>query len=583
MTPRLELSAAQLRLALEQRRQAEAIAQDAVACVASFRYFVSAAWPLVEPATVFAPGWHIDAICDHLQAAARGEIRRLLINMPPRHMKSLAVSVFWPVWLWTWTPHLRFLTASYGANLAERDAIRSRDLLRSTWFHERWPELELKADVNRVNRYENNQSGYRLATGVGGEATGEGGDILIIDDPHKLEEALSDTARARVIDWHDGTLATRFNDPKTGVEVVVMQRPHERDLAGHLLEHDGWTHLCLPARYEPAHPFHWPDDPRTTPGELLWPTHVPEAELRRIEQTLGSYRVAGQLQQRPAALEGELLKRGWWQYYPAELLNEDRLGELPRFQRIVSSWDTAFKDRTTSDYVVGQIWGIHKGDRYLLYCYRQRASLQQTKDAMRVTDALARKRWPGIPHNILIEKSANGVEIISELRRELTGIHAITVSTDKITRAIAAAPALESGNVFVPGRPEPGTAAGYSAPDWVASLIEEAASFPNGQHDDQVDAFSQAINWVRTQGSGRGSSSVPRGRIDQPRLHTHQPRVAHGQGWPLASERRLDHPARGLDELASYIGLPITNPVSRQADNGVHHLNGAGYLRRTTN
>ena len=130
-------------------------------------------------------------------------------------MKSIAVSVMWPAWFWTFAPHIRFLTASYGASLAERDAIRSRDLLRSVWYHERWPELELKADVNRTNRYENTHTGYRLATSVGGEATGEGGDVIIVDDPHKLEEAMSDSARARVLDWHDGTLASRFNDPKT--------------------------------------------------------------------------------------------------------------------------------------------------------------------------------------------------------------------------------------------------------------------------------------------------------------------------------------------------------------------------------
>jgi hypothetical protein len=197
---RTELNAITVRAALERRRADERIAQEAAACEASFRLFVEKAWPVIEPVARFVPGWHIDAICDHLQAASRSEIDRLLINIPPRHMKSIAVSVLWPAWLWTTTPHTRFLTASYGANLAERDAVRTRDLLRHPWYRERWPEIELKSDVNRTNRYENTHTGYRMATSVGGEATGEGGDVIIIDDPHKLEEAASQAARARVLD-----------------------------------------------------------------------------------------------------------------------------------------------------------------------------------------------------------------------------------------------------------------------------------------------------------------------------------------------------------------------------------------------
>jgi predicted phage terminase large subunit-like protein len=553
---RSELNAVAVRAALERRRAEELIAQEAEACQANFRLFVEKAWPAIEPVTEFVPGWHIDAICDHLQAASEGKIDRLLINIPPRHMKSIAVSVLWPAWIWTSAPHTRFLTASYGANLAERDAVRSRDLLRHRWYRERWPELELKSDVNRTNRYENTHTGYRLATSVGGEATGEGGDVIIIDDPHKLEEAASDTARARVLDWHDGTLASRFNDPKTGVEIVVMQRVHERDLCGHLLERGGYTHLCLPARYEPAHPFVWPHDPRRNEGELLWPAHIPEPELARIERTMGSFRSAGQLQQRPAAAEGELLKRTWWQFYPPEYLHHNDTGALPRFTRIVSSWDTAFEDKNSSDYVVGQIWGLHRADRYLLWSYRQHANLNATTDAMRRAYAWAKERWPRAAHTILIEKSANGTEIINILKRELPGVLPVTVSTDKITRAIAASPALESGNVYVPGHAAADTAAGYHAPDWVANLIEEAATFPHGRHDDQVDALSQAINWANKQATGTIRVLVPRRRF---------PINDHALGYPSPttpspfhhhSSSQAGRPIHSLTELAAYLNLP---------------------------
>lgn len=511
---RTELNAAAVRAALEQRREQERIAEHAARCTRSFKLFVQNAWPVIEPQTPFVAGWHIDAICDHLQAASRGEIQRLLINIPPRHMKSIAVSIMWPAWLWTFAPHIRFLTASYGSSLAERDAIRSRDLLRSPWYQQHWPELELKADVNRTNRYENTNTGYRIATSVGGEATGEGGDVIIVDDPHKLEEAMSDNARARVHDWHDGTLASRFNDPKTGIEIVVMQRLHERDLSGHLLERGGYTHLCLPARYERAHPFTWPNDPRQHDGELLWPAHIPEPALARIEQSMGSFRAAGQLQQRPAAAEGELLKRSWWQFFPPEHLNEDQIGGLPRFTYIVSSWDTAFEDKTSSDYVVGQTWGLRGPDRYLLRSYRQHANLHATLQAMRNANTWAKERWPRAAHAILVEKSANGAEIIATLKRELTGVIPINATTDKITRAIAAQPPLESGNIHLPGRATPDTAAGYHAPDWVANLIEEAATFPNGKHDDQVDAYSQAIIWTQNKTTTAPHGIfIPRGQI----------------------------------------------------------------------
>jgi predicted phage terminase large subunit-like protein len=512
---RTELNPVAVAAALAARREQEQIAAEADACTRAFRVFVIAAWPVLEPSTVFVPNWHIDAICEHLQAASRGEISRLLINIPPRHMKTTLVSVMWPAWIWTWAPQLRFLTASYGANLAERDAIRSRDLIRSGWYQQRWAQVELKSDVNRTNRYENTQTGYRFATGVGGEATGEGGDVIIIDDPHKLEEAHSDTARARVLDWHDGTLATRFNDPKTGTEVVVMQRIHEHDLSGHLLERGGWTHLCLPARYERQHPFCWPNDPRHGDDELLWPGHIPEPQLAQIEQALGSFRAAGQLQQRPAGAEGGLLKRAWWRFFDPNQLARDKLGLLPAFTQIVSSWDTAFEGKTTSDYVAGQVWGIHKADRYLLYGYRGHANLQQTMQEMRKAHAWATERWPRAGHSILIEKSANGAEITSQLKRELPGVLAVTVTNDKISRAIAAAPPLEAGNVYVPGRALPNSPAGYEAPDWVASLIEEAALFPNGKHDDQVDAFSQAMNSAAARAIIPARIHVPQGRLPE--------------------------------------------------------------------
>lgn len=505
----------EVRASLARRQQGITIGEEATTLQDDLPAFIRAAWHIVEPATVYSPNWHIDAICEHLAACATGEVRRLVINIPPRHMKSLTVSVFWPVWRWTTAPHLRFLTASYGEKLAQRDATKSRDLLRSSWFKTRWPDVRLKGDVNRLTRYENTATGYRIATSVGGDATGEGGDVIILDDPHKAEEVQSDVARERVLDWHAGTIATRFNDLRTGVQVIVMQRLHERDLSGYVLEREGWTHLCLPARYEPAHPFIWPDDPRTEPGELLWPDHVPEDELEKLSQDMTTFHAAGQLQQRPAALEGSLLKRHWWRFYPREHDPEDvaAVAHLPRFDQIVESWDTSLKDGAKNDYVAGQAWGVKGADRYLLRTFHRRANMHAVVTAVREMHAWVEARWPYIPHRVLIELAASGPDAIAILKREITGVTEIKVKGSKEQRALAAAVPLESHNVFVPGTFTPDTAAGYDAAEWVASLIEECATFPNGAHDDEVDSFSQVMNWIRGNEQRPATTRVARQRM----------------------------------------------------------------------
>ncbi len=236
--------------------------------------FVRQAWHVVEPSTPFVPGWHVDAIIEHLEAVSSGQIRNLLINVPPRHMKSLLVAVFWPAWEWIRYPERRWLFSSYAAQLSIRDSIKCRRLIESPWYQVRWGNtFALTSDQNTKGRFDNNRSGYRLSTSVGGAATGEGGDRIICDDPHNVQEAESDAIRKATLDWFDVVMSTRANDPKTVGRVVVMQRCHQQDLSGHLLEQGGWEHLCLPAEYEGATcatSIGW-SDPRTQQGELLWP------------------------------------------------------------------------------------------------------------------------------------------------------------------------------------------------------------------------------------------------------------------------------------------------------------------------
>jgi len=462
-----------------------------------FGEFVRQAWAVVEPSTPFVPGWHIDAIIEHLEAVTRGEIRNLLINVPPRHMKSLLVSVFWPPWEWIRFPERRWLYSSYAASLSIRDSLKCRRLIESPWYQRLWGDrFALTSDQNTKGRFDNSRSGYRLATSVGGAATGEGGDRIVCDDPHNVQEAESDSIRKTALDWWDVVMSTRVNDPKTAAKVVVMQRCHQRDLSGHLLEQGNWEHLCLPAEYEEPKrttSIGW-SDPREQPSELLWPERFGPQEIEELKVSLGSYAAAGQLQQRPSPAGGGIFKRHWFRYWqprganllpvvvrlPDGTLQSIPAVDQPRsFDEQIQSWDCAFKDLETSDYVVGQVWG-RVGAIFLLGDQiRARMDCPATVKAVRDLS----NKWPQT-YAKLIEDKANGSAVIQMLQYEIAGILPVNPEGGKVARAAAVSPLVEAGNVYLP-HPD-------SAP-WVKDFIEECAAFPNSAHDDQVDAMTQAL------------------------------------------------------------------------------------------
>jgi predicted phage terminase large subunit-like protein len=461
-----------------------------------FRDFVQQAWVVVEPSTPFVPGWHIDAIIEHLEAVSSGQVRNLLINVPPRHMKSLLVSVFWAAWEWITWPERRWLYSSYGAQLSIRDSIKCRRLIESSWYQARWADrFALTSDQITKGRFDNNRSGYRLATSVGGAATGEGGDRIVCDDPHNVQEAESDVRKA-TLDWFDVVMSTRVNDPKTAARVVVMQRCHQQDLSGHLIEQGGWEHLCLPAEFEGAGratSIGW-SDPRTEHGELLWPDRFGTKEIQELKVSLGSYAAAGQLQQRPSPSGGGIIKRHWFRYFqprganlppvlvrlPDGTLTSIAAIEVPHLvDEQIQSWDCAFKDLASSDYVVGQLWG-RVGSLYLLGDQiRARMDCPTTVKAVRAMS----EKWPNCIAK-LIEDKANGSAVIQMLSREIPGILPVNPEGGKVARAAAVSPLIEAGNVYLPHP--------LYAP-WVDDFIEECAAFPNGAHDDQVDAMTQAL------------------------------------------------------------------------------------------
>lgn len=449
----------------------------------SFREFIPQAWQVIEPATKFEYNWHIGAIAEHLEAVEKRQIKRLLINIAPRVGKSLITSVFWPAWVWTQNPGEKFLCSSYSSELSVEHNIYTRRVIQSEWYQQNWGKaFHLVGDQNRKTYFQNNESGYRMATSVGGSGTGFGGSVIIVDDPHNVKEAPSKLKREEVLRWWTQVMSTRLNNPQTGVIVIIMQRVHMNDLAGFLIERGGFEHLCIPTEFEEKNrgstSIGW-TDPREYDRELLWPKIYGKNEVAAMKTDLGSYGFASQHQQRPTPLTGGLIKRGWWMFYDSENdLPKDALGR-PSFDNIIASWDCNFKDADSADYVVGQIWGSKGPNRYLLTQVRDRMSFPQTLKAIKDLS----NRYP--VSATLIEDKANGPAVIQILRREIPGVIAVDPQGSKPARIQAVSPQIEAHNVYIPRN------AG-----WVDDYIEEfAAATPEGggMYWDQIDATSQAL------------------------------------------------------------------------------------------
>ena len=466
---------------------------------ASLFEFTKQAWQVIEPGTEFVPGWHLQAISEHLEAVTDREIKRLVINVPPRHMKSIQVAVMWPVWTWITKPEFRWLFASYAGSLSVRDSLKCRRLIQSPWFQERWGHVfTLTGDQNAKTFFENDQYGYRFATSVGAATTGHGGDGIVIDDPHNALEAQSDAMRESTLEWFDQAMSTRLNNPKTGAIVLVMQRLHETDLAGHVLKAGGYEHLCLPAEYEGTKfktSIGW-TDPREQDGSLLWPERFGRDEIDALKRQLGEYGSAGQLQQRPAPMGGGILKPSKVQIWPHDK-------PMPAFEYILQSYDTAFTEKTTNDPTACTVYGVFsdKGKRGVMIMDAWSDNMEYPSlRAKVIEDWKATYGGDDKGHKgkkadaMLIEDKGSGIALIQELRGANIPAQSYNPGrADKILRAHQVAPILDLGCIYVlESSKRPGQWV-----SWADDLKAQLERFPNAEHDDYVDTFTQALIFLR--------------------------------------------------------------------------------------
>lgn len=453
-------------------------------CEKATRHFMRHAWPMVEPA-VMIPGFHIDAICDHLDAVSHGHIKKLIINIPPRHCKSLTVSVFWPAQIWTWRPETRFIYGSHDQQLATRDNLKTRRLISSPWYKENWGDkVVLQPDQSNKQNFELTATGQRRAVSVGAGITGDGGDILVCDDPHNVLQALaSPTMRQEAINWWTNTMSSRLNPGTSiGARVVIMQRVHEEDLTGYLLDHDpDYEVLCLPAWYEKKHPVPCKtslkfEDPREKDGDVLWEAGMPNTRLRSLANDLGTYAASGQLQQRPSPEGGGLVQTRWFR-----LLQKD---EWPKeFDEVSMFWDLSVDEdpeaNETAGWVMGRV-GVRVYGIALVHGIMGFNKQVAAMKALHIIHPEAR--------GIFIEKAGHANALYETLEGEVPGMILVPpfssgrTGNAKLAKVLAWSIYAEAGNLFLPAW-EP----------WREDFLKQMEAFPNGKYDDIIDAYGTGV------------------------------------------------------------------------------------------
>jgi len=499
--------------------EAQLLDIDRVDAEESLYVFMRQAWRYMDPAK-WVDSWAIEAIAEHLQAVADGQIKKLLINISPRTSKSSLVSVGFVPWVWAQSrigplsgPQVPFLYASYSNQLSMRDSVKSRRLIESEYYQRRWGDrFQLVSDQNTKSRYTNSKGGERLITSIDGTTTGEGSQCLIGDDLNSASDVASEASLQSVKDWFDTVASTRLNDPKTGAYIIIQQRIAEDDITGHILEKNAgeWTHLMIPMRYEKDRSFMTPigwSDPRTEEGQLMWPERFGEEEVKNLERALGPWAAAGQLQQRPEPKGGGIIKREWWKLWDHE--------SFPPMDFILACLDTAYTTDTLNDESGMLIWGIFSGD---VKAHTTRIvgpngemltpSSTYSEFAPRVmcmyawTDHLELHELVEKSANVcakmkvdtlLIENKASGISVAQEIRRlysrEKFGVELFDPkSQDKTARLYSIQHLFAEGIVYAPDRP------------WMEKVITQVGQHPKGKRDEYVDLTSMGLRKLRDMG-----------------------------------------------------------------------------------
>lgn len=457
-------------------------------CEMSFYEFFKQAWHIVEPAIELSSNWHHKYICDALQEEAERIIAKkpktkdIIINVPFRSTKSLIVTVMFPVWSWIRDPKLRFITSSYSANLSIELATKSRDIIFSEWFKSRWGTIfHIKKDQNLKERYENNHMGMRRATSVGGTVTGQGGDFLIVDDPLSPQMANSATERENANEWYRTTFYSRLNSPKIGVRIIIMQRVHEDDLSGFLLDREtrlNYNHICIPATIDgevkPKKLENFYDD-----NGLFWEERFGQDVLDDYKKSLGSYGYAGQLMQTPTPLDSGMIRQEWFKI--------DRYREDGVVNFVIDPAYTANQKNDPSALLAY----IYKDNKWqIIDCTNV---YKEFPDLVKFIPQWVTKNGYTNKSRIFVEPKASGKSIVQTLIRE-TGLNVREdkpPTKDKVARVADISATLESGRV------------GLLQGGWNNEFLDQLTKFPSAKHDDMVDCLVMAVNKEIWTGKGK--------------------------------------------------------------------------------
>lgn len=459
-------------------------------CRRSLADFARRSWPILEPSADLKWGWALDAICEHLEAVTAGDLKRLLMNVPPGSMKSLLTGVIWPAWEWgpRGLPHHRFLGTAHKQDLAVRDNLKCRRLIRSPWFQRLWP-VALVSDQDAKTKFENEKTGFREAMAFT-SMTGSRGDRVILDDPHSVDDANSTVKLAGDITTFREALPSRVNNDQSAI-VIVMQRLHEQDVSAVAVDL-GYEHLMIPMRFEPERrcstSIGW-QDPREVEGELMFPERFPPQQVAELEQTLGSYATAGQLQQRPAPRSGGMFQRGDF-----EIVDAIPAGR----RRKVRAWDFAATEVAPGkrpDWTVGLLMSLVGDVFYIEDVTRGQWKPSKVEETLTNT---ASQDGTDVTIRLPEDPGAAGKSDAATKVKLLKGypVKAERVTGEKSIRARPASAQCEAGNVKLVRGP------------WNSAFLDEVCVFPAGSNDDQVDAFADALNELALGGSYRPDYSA---------------------------------------------------------------------------